>query len=416
MTASHTPSRRPSQRPAAARRGLGGRPAPPGRGGGRPGRPLANFRVDPASPLRHVDLVLLATTIVLVLFGALMVYSSTRGPTPPYVTRDGIRVLVFGAVGFVGMAGVAALDYRRLRDWWPLIYGISLLLLLVVLVPGLGSERKGAQRWISLPAFQLQPSELAKLAVIVGFAGLAGHHRHKLDQARIGMLLGLCAAPMLLVVAQPDLGTALVLVGISLTLLLVTGIPARVLGLLALVGALIVVLVLTSGALKQYQIDRLTSYAKQDQEVTSDEEAAIRLNLERSKQAIGSGGITGKGLFNGTLTRTGGVPEQRTDFIFTAVGEQFGLAGSSVLLALLGVVVWRVWRAAQIAPDPLGTYLCAGTLGMLIFQIFGNVGMTMGIMPITGTPLPLVSYGGSALITTLVALGLVQSVHMRRFR
>lgn len=416
MSATYKPSRPPgSRRPP--RSSPGGRsvgPAHPFRaGGGR--RPLANFRVDPASPFRHVDLVLLAATFVLIAFSALMVYSATRGPAPPYRTGDGVRVLFFGIIGTVAMVAMALVDHRRLRDWWPFVYGGSLLLLLAVLLPGLGSSEKGAERWIALPGFQLQPSEPMKLAMIVGFAGLAVAYRGEFDTSRIATLVALCAIPMGLVLLQPDLGTALVSIGITFALLLVTGIRTRVIGLLALAGIVVAAAVLTSGALKQYQIDRLTSYTKQDQEVRTDEEARIRLNLEKSKQAIGSGGLTGKGLFNGTLTRTGGVPEQRTDFIFTAVGEQFGLLGSTALLGLLGVVMWRVWRAAQLASDELGTYLCTGIMVMLLVQTFVNVGMTIGIMPITGIPLPLMSYGGSALITTMAALGLVQGVHMRRF-
>lgn len=416
MSSTYKPSRRPGQTSRPPRsRGYGPYRPKPGRSGAGGRRPLANFRIDPSSPFRHVDLVLVATSLVLVLLGALLVYSATRGPTPPYHRGDALRVLVFGVLGFAAMGAAALLDYRKLREFWPAVYGVAVLLLVAVLLPGLGSEVKGAQRWISLPGFQLQPSEFAKIAVIVGFAGLASHFRTTIEPAQLGALLGLCGVPMLLVVIQPDLGTALIIVGITFAMLLVTGIRTRILGLLALAGVLIVVLVLTSGALKQYQIDRLTTYTKQDQAVRTDEEAAIRLNLDKSKQAIGSGGLTGSGLFNGTLTRTGGVPEQRTDFIFTAVGEQFGLIGSAVTLSLLGIVLWRVWRTAQLAADPLGMYLCTGVMAMLLVQTFGNVGMTLGIMPITGTPLPLLSYGGSSLITTLAALGLVQGVHMRRF-
>ena len=173
--------------------------------------------------------------------------------------------------------------------------------------------------------------------------------------------------------------------------------------------------VLATGLLEQYQVDRLTSYARQDQEARTAEEAEVKYNLDESKKAIGSGGLTGKGLFNGPQTRNGYVPEQSTDFIFTAVGEQFGLLGAGALIGALGVIVWRVWRTAQLARDDFGMLLCTGIMVMLVVQIFENVGMTMGIMPITGIPLPLVSYGGSALIMTFMALGLVQSVHMRRF-
>lgn len=379
-------------------------------------RPMTNFRRNPASPFRHVDMVLAVTTVLVALFGALMVYSATRGPVAPYRIGTGVRVLVFVVIGTVLMGALALFDYRKLRDYWPFVYGGCIALLIIVLLPGVGSSTKGTQGWIQIGSFfQLQPSELAKLGLIIGFAGLATQFRGDLDTGRVLMLLGLCGLPMGLVMLQPDLGTTLVSVGVSFALLLVAGVRPRVLGVIALGAVVATGLVLASGVLKQYQVDRLTSYARQDQEARTADEAEVKYNLDESKKAIGSGGLTGKGLFNGPQTRNGYVPEQSTDFIFTAVGEQFGLLGAGALLGALGVIVWRVWRTAQLAGDDFGMLLCTGVMVMLVVQIFENVGMTMGIMPITGIPLPLVSYGGSALITTMMALGLVQSVHMRRF-
>lgn len=184
---------------------------------------------------------------------------------------------------------------------------------------------------------------------------------------------------------------------------------------MAIAAALATTLVLTSGVLKEYQVARLTTFVEQDQEVTNEDEARIRYNLDQSKAAIGAGGLWGQGLFEGSQTRLDIVPEQRTDFIFSAVGEQFGFVGSAALLGVMATIVWRVWRAAQLARDEFGTLLCTGIMVMLLVQIFENVGMTMGIMPITGIPLPFVSYGGSALLTMFLSMGLVLSVHMRRF-
>ncbi|HRW39230.1 MAG TPA: FtsW/RodA/SpoVE family cell cycle protein, partial [Aquihabitans sp.] len=164
-----------------------------------------------------------------------------------------------------------------------------------------------------------------------------------------------------------------------------------------------------------YQVARLTTYVRQDETATTATEKKARFNLEQSKAAIGAGGLWGQGLFEGSQTNGEFVPEQRTDFIFSAVGEQLGFVGSSVLLLALGTIVWRVWRAAQLARDEFGTLLCTGIMVMLVVQSFENIGMTMGIMPITGIPLPFVSYGGSAMLTMFVAMGLVLSVHMRRF-
>jgi rod shape determining protein RodA len=378
-------------------------------------RPMANFRTDPASPFRHIDVVLVSAVLGVSLFGALMVYSTTRGAAPPYDTSYLVRVLLFTMLGTVLMAGAALFDYRKLRDFWPFIYGGSLLMLALVLIPGIGSRNKGTQGWFQLPGFQLQPSELAKLAMIIGFAGLASQFRGDLDGTRVAMLLGICGAPMFLVLLQPDLGTTLVSVAVSFALLAVAGVRGRILAGLALAAIIGTTLVLTSGVLKEYQVARLTTYVRQEQEATTESEERSRYNLDQSKNAIGAGGLWGEGLFQGSQTRLEIVPEQRTDFIFSAVGEQLGFLGSSALLGAFGVIVWRVWRAAQLARDEFGTLLCTGIMVMVLVQIFENVGMTMGIMPITGIPLPFVSYGGSALLMMFLSMGLVLSVHMRRF-
>ena len=377
--------------------------------------PMANFRSNPGSPLRHVDWVLVVAVALVTCFGALMVYSVTRGPVPPYETSFVKRVVMFMIIGALLMAAAAVFDYRRLRDYWPFIYGGSVTLLLLVLIPGVGESRSGTQGWFQLGPFQLQPSELAKLGMIIGFAGLASQFRGDLDTPRVLMLLGLCGLPMGLVMLQPDLGTTLVSVAVSFALLLVAGVRPRVLGVLALGAVVVTTLVLTSGVLKEYQVARLTTYVRQDQEITSERDEETRYNLDQAKLAIGSGGLTGKGLFQGTQTNNSFVPEQRTDFIFTAVGEQLGFVGCAALLTGLGVIVWRVWRTAQLARDDFGMLLCTGVMVMIVIQSFENIGMTIGIMPITGIPLPFMSYGGSALLTMCISIGLVLSVHMRRF-
>ncbi len=374
---------------------------------------MANFRQNPASPFRHIDVVLVACVALVSAFGALMIYSVTRGNDAPYDSSYVNRVIMFLIIGGLVMAGMAVFDYRKLRDLWPIIYGGSVVLLVAVLV--VGKSTKGTQGWFQLGPFQLQPSEIAKLGLIIGFAGLASQFRGDLDNVRVLALLGVCAVPMGLVLLQPDLGTALVSVAVSIAMLSVAGVRPRLLGILAVLAVVGTTVILTSGVLKEYQVNRLTTYVRQDQPVIDENDEEARFNLDQSKLAIGSGGATGKGLFNGPLTRGDIVPEQRTDFIFTAVGEQFGFVGSAALLATLAAIVWRVWRAAQLARDDFGMLLCTGIMVMLLIQIFENVGMTMGIMPITGIPLPFMSYGGSALLTTLLAMGLVLSVHMRRF-
>jgi rod shape determining protein RodA len=227
---------------------------------------------------------------------------------------------------------------------------------------------------------------------------------------RLTVTIGLAAVPLGLVMLQPDLGTAMVLGLIVIALLAVAGAKTRHLLVLALFGLTFVFAVVNVGMLKQYQIDRLTSFVNQ-----GGDKRNTAYNTDQSKNAIGNGGVTGRGFGNGSQTAGGFVPEQHTDFIFTAVGEEFGFIGSVALLALFAVVIWRTWRAALLARDFFGALVCVGVLAMFSFQIFENMGMTMGIMPVTGIPLPFMSYGGSSMITDFACVALVASVSMRRF-
>jgi rod shape determining protein RodA len=289
------------------------------------------------------------------------------------------------------------------------LYGGTVLVLLAVKSP-LGSTSKGAQAWFDVGPFQLQPSEFAKLVLIVTIAAYVAAHRGELDLRRLGIALAIAALPMGLIYLQPDLGTALVFVAVLMGMLLVGGARPRHLVALTLVGVVAVVAVINLGVLKQYQLDRLGAFIKPDADTQRS-----AYNLNQSKIAIGSGGLAGKGLGKGPQTNLSYVPEQHTDFIFTVVGEELGFFGSSLLLVLFGIVVWRTWRAAALSKDLFGTLVCVGVLSMLVFQVFENAGMTMGIMPITGIPLPLFSYGGSSVIATFIGVGLVLNVHMRRF-
>jgi rod shape determining protein RodA len=303
-------------------------------------------------------------------------------------------------------------DYRRYREAVPVLYGGMLLLLLMV-VTGLGSERKGSQAWFQVGPFQLQPSEFAKIVVIVTIASVIAHFNSELDAWRLAGVLAVAGAPMALIMLQPDLGTTLVFVAIIMGMLLVGGAQVRHIVALTLVGIVGIGMIMSSGMLKEYQRCRFTSFLEtQSQECAKQ---GAEYNVEQAKTAIGSGGFTGTGPFKGTQTRLDIVPEQHTDFIFTAVGEELGFIGAGTLLALLSIIAWRVWRTAQLARDQLGTLICVGVLSMFVFQIFENVGMTMGIMPVTGIPLPFMSYGGSSTLATFAAMGLVLNVHMRRF-
>jgi len=368
-----------------------------------------------AMPLRHVDWVLVALPMAISALGLLMVYSSTRTRLAGqglselyYVQRQGVAV----AIGVIAMAVAMIIDYRKLRDMSPLIYIAVMPMLAGVLL--LGATRKGTQAWFQVGPLQFQPSELAKVALVVALAGYCHMHRGDLDAPRLAIAVGLAALPIALVLQQPDLGTAIVLMVCVGAVLVVAGVRGRHFAVLALIAVTAMGVAVKADVFQEYQLDRLTSFLDQS---TVDTQTATRAeyNLAQSKTAIGAGGLTGAGLFAGTQTKLSYVPEQHTDFIFTVVGEELGFAGGAMLLALFALMVWRIWRIALLASDFFGTLLCIGLLAMFAFQIFENVGMTMGIMPITGIPLPFMSYGGSATIASFLAVGLVANVHMRRF-
>jgi len=364
-----------------------------------------------ASPLRHFDWLLVGASFGIAAIGLLMIYSTThlRIPGDPYYFVK--RQALFAGLGLVAMVLVLLVDYKRLRDLPMQFYGVTVFMLVAVLAP-VGSNIKGHQAWFQLPGgFTLQPSELAKFALVVFLAGYCNHYRGEFDAWRLTVIIGLVSVPIGLVLLQPDLGTVMVLAVIIVAILAVAGVSGRqliVLGLLAVTGVYAVV---GLGLLKQYQLDRLTTFL--DPESGTSQGSAY--NQKQSTQAIANGRGTGEGLLEGSQTQGHFVPEQHTDFIFTAVGEELGFVGAVVLLLLFAIVMWRTWRTAQLSRDFFGTLVCVGVLAMLGFQMFENIGMTMGIMPVTGIPLPFMSYGGSSLITTLACTGLVANVSMRRF-
>lgn len=369
---------------------------------------------------QHFDWILALAVAAISAFGALMVYTATRdslqaqGLSPQYYFK---KQAIFMVLGFILMFVVAAVDYRRYRDWAPAIYALSLLALLAVYV--VGHKSKGAQAWFQLGSYQLEPSEFAKIALIVALASYLAVFKGRLPARGFLVILVMVLIPFALIYKQPDLGTALVLLAVLLALLLVGGAKGRHMAILGMVALIGVVGVVQLGVLKSYQRDRLTSFVDSPdqprQALASAKVQSSQYNLAQSKITISNGGITGKGIGKGTQTNLAYVPEQRTDFIFTAVGEQVGLVGSSLLLGLFCIVVWRTWRAANLARDQVGSLICVGVLAMLVFQVFENVGMTMGIMPVAGIPLPFLSYGGSAVIASFAGVGLVLNVRMRRF-
>ena len=324
-----------------------------------------------AAPWRHVDFALLLTILSISALGVLMIYSSTQGR----LLNEGLdpqvfmrKQILYVTVGILGLAAATVIDYRIFRDFAPLLYAATAVALVLVLSP-LGSRSKGTQAWFQVGSFQLQPSEFAKLALVIWAAAYSAEHRGELEPLALLRVLGVASISIGLIYLQPDLGTALVFVAILLAMLIVSGAKPRHIAALALLGIVAVVAVIQLGVLKQYQLDRLGAFL--DPQGDTKRSA---YNLNQSKIAIGSGGLTGKGLFKGTQTNLSYVPEQHTDFIFTVVGEELGLVGSALLLALFAIMVWRTWRSASLAKDLFGTLICVGVLSMLVFQVFENVG------------------------------------------
>jgi len=360
----------------------------------------------------RADPVLIVTSFILAAVGTVMIYSATRdqlalnGEDPRYWLK---RQLAFVVIGAVVMAGVIMLDYRRLEQLSTILYVGTVLALLAVLA--IGHSSQGAQRWFSLGPFQLQPSEFATLILIIAIATYCARRPEGLEFRDLVRMVLLAVIPMILVIKQPDLGTAILMAVVLMVMLAMAGMPGRYL-ILLIVGALIdTVVALKLGLLQEYQIQRLTGFIS-----PNGQGQTVHYNVTQAKNAIANGGIFGKGLFRGTSTNLAYVPEQQTDFIFSAVGEQLGFVGAGVLLLLYGVLAWRILRTAQLARDIYGRLICAGVFALLVFSVFENVGMNMGIMPVTGIPLPFLSYGGSAMIAFFAAIGLVSSVHIRSVR
>nr|WP_243716219.1 rod shape-determining protein RodA [Actinomadura darangshiensis] len=365
--------------------------------------------------LRRLDMPLLLSVLALSAVGALLVRSATfqllteRGEDPEGFLKRHILNLI---IGFVLGGIVTLLDYRLLRAYVPILYGVACVGLLAVLTP-LGETINGSHSWIVLGGgFQVQPSEFAKVGLVVLLAMILGEPRDgEIGPGRRDVLLALVLAgvPGVLIMLQPDLGTTLVFIAVVLGMLAISGAQKRWLVGLVGGGAAAAFAVWFFGLLKDYQIDRFIAFLHPE----ADPRGA-GYNAQQARIAIGSGGAFGKGLFHGEQTGGHFVPEQQTDFIFTVAGEELGFVGAAVIVALLGVVLWRGLRIATQAADLFGTLVATGVVCWLGFQAFENVGMTIGIMPITGLPLPFVSYGGSATFANMIAFGLLQAVHVRR--
>jgi rod shape determining protein RodA len=389
-----------------------------GRGPVRGGRRVARGRLallaDVLGPLRTVDPLIVGSSLALVVVGLVAVYSSklatlTAQGLPPTTFLN--RQLIAGAVGLVLMVAATVFDYRRLRAFIPLGYVATLLLLGLVLSP-LGTSVRGSQRWIALLGFQVQPSELMKIALLLALAMLFNETEGIPGLGRTVVAVVLAVIPLALVFAQPDLGTSMVYLWLTGVVLLVSGVRVRYLLLLAGMGAATFVLGLRTELIRDYQVQRLTVFLGSD--APDADFAGALFQTRQSMIAIGSGGTYGRGLFEGTQTALAYVPDNHTDFIFTVVGEELGFVGAASVLGLFAVLMWRAIVIASQAVDRDAMIIAAGVAGILLMQVFVNVGMTLGIMPVTGLPLPFLSYGGTSLISWMTMTGLLLNVAQRR--
>jgi rod shape determining protein RodA len=361
------------------------------------------------------DPILTVAVAILLFIGTLLVYAATRnwyaanGLDPEYYLK---RHVINIAIGVMLAWGTTVIDYRLLRAYTPILWGLGVLGLAFVLIPGLGAEVNGAQAWIPLPGgFQIQPAELAKISIIVGISMLLSERKHDSDEPDTKDVLRallVAAIPIGLILLQPDMGTVFIISAAVVAILGISGAPTKwVIGLLviAVAGGIVAT---KAGVISDYQVKRLQSFV----DPNADSQGA-GYQLRQARITVGSGGFFGTGLFDGPQTNGRFVPEQQTDFIFTVAGEELGFLGSGFIILLYIIILMRAFGIARRSSDPYGQMVCTGVIAWFAFQTFENIGMTLGLMPMTGVPLPFMSYGGSSMFANLIGFGLLQNVHAR---
>ena len=380
-------------------------------------RPPSAQRSRGSAYWRDLDWLLFVAAVGITIFGAVLVWSASRADmaavndSQSYLKRHLINVVIALVLGFF----VSRLDYRWLRAYTPIIYIASVLLLLVVFIPGLGTSIAGARAWIDLPlGFTIQPSEFAKIAIIIMMAAILAEKRdfesepHDRD---VLVSVGVAVLPILIILVQNDTGTVLILGSVALSVIAVSG--ARRRWLIGLIGGAVIgiLLAVQLGLMQSYQVSRLTSFLN-----PTGAPGDTTYNSTQARIAIGGGGWTGYGLFEGPQTQGKFVPVNESDFIFTVIGEELGFIGAALLILLICIILWRAMRIAMKADDLYGRLIATGVVAWLAFQTFENIGMTLGIMPITGIPLPLVSAGGTSMMSTWIAIGLLENVRLHSTR
>ncbi len=379
----------------------------------RPSSGLGNIRRSPGDPSRNVDWVLLITQFLLMVIGCFVVYSASRTRIEGEPFTFATRQVVFGIIGLVAMVVVMSIDYETLKDRAVSIYIATIAMLVLLLLIGLA---QGADRIsFDFGPFNLQPAELAKFSTMLLLAAfLAEERTDEVSYPRFVGGLILVGFPAVLVIIQPDLGSASVLVALAMGTLLITGARPKYIVAVSVLAVMTVLAAFIARLVNEYQVQRLKVFL--DQETTDPGLQDAVYQVRNAIRAVGTGGLWGKGWLEGPLTNGRDIPVMWADFPFAAVAEQFGLVGCLILISLFMVVLARIWRVASLSKDALGTYICAGVFTMVLWQMFQNIGMTLGITPVTGLPMPFISYGGSSLIVYCAMFGLVQSVYMRRMR
>ena len=382
----------------------------------RPNSGLGNIKRGFADPTRSIDWILMSAVAALTVIGSFIIYSATR----PRLLNRGVdpfqfvqRQIVFVIIAILAMAVVMWMDYVQLRGSAELFYAITILLLVLVLVTG--AVKGGARLSFDIGPIAVQPSELAKVSTLLFLCGfLADDDVDSVPYERFIQSLFIVGVPFFLVAIEPDLGSASVLVAMVMGILLIAGAQIKYIALITTLAIFSVFAGVVSGFVRSYQLRRITGFLNQNSDSASLQNLITQVKF--AKRAVATGGFFGKGYLQGPLTNGTFIPVQSTDFVFSAIGEQFGMVGCAIVLGLFATVLWRIMRIAIMADDRLGTLLCSGVFTMILWQAFQNIGMTMGITPVSGVPLPFVSYGGSHTVAFALMIGLVQSVHMRRFR
>ena len=367
------------------------------------------------SIFRGFDPILTIAVGLLLIIGTLLVYAATRnwyaanGLDPEYYLKRHVINIV---IGVLLAWGTTVIDYRLLRAYTPILWGLGVLGLVFVLIPGVGSEVNGAKAWIPLPGgFQIQPAELAKISIIVGLSMLLSERSHDSNEPSsrdVLRALGVAAIPMGLILLQPDMGTVFIISASVVAIIGISGASLKWVAGLLLLAVLGGVVATQSGVISEYQVKRLQSFV----DPNADSQGS-GYQLKQARITVGSGGLLGTGLFNGPQTNGRFVPEQQTDFIFTVAGEELGFLGCGVIVLLYLTILMRAFGIARRSADPYGRLVCTGVIAWFAFQTFENIGMTLGLMPMTGVPLPFMSYGGSSMFANLIGFGLLQNVHAR---